>query len=183
MVQKWQHARLVTCRLQEILAICNFIWTWSCSACRSYHEKNTFNCNLNIDLYFISNLKICPILYRPWVNISVSFKKKSGLNCLLLMHCLVPGSYFTRNTCGAQGFKQALKTSIYLCDETKRKQKRTGTCTCWTWEQIPYLSGQKEKGLAWLFQLYQCQCRYYREIKLLGLLIGSILLLTDPVKI
>ena len=54
---------------------------------------------------------------------------KSGLNRLLLMHCLVPGSYFITNTCGVQGLKQALKTSIYLCDETKRRQERTGTCT------------------------------------------------------
>ena len=56
---------------------------------------------------------------------------KSGLNRapFILMHCLVPGSYFIRNACGVQGLKQALNTSIYLCDETKRRQERTGTCT------------------------------------------------------
>ena len=171
---------LVDCK--RYWQFCNFIWTWSSSACRSYHEKNTFNCNLKIDLYFISNcIENVQIFIGPESIFLFHLKKKSGLNCLLLMHCLVPGSDFIGNTCGAQGFKQALNTSIYLCDETKRRQKRTGICTCWTLEQIPYLPGQKEKGLAWLFQLYQCRCRYYREIKLLGLLIGSILLLTDPV--
>lgn len=49
--------------------------------------------------------------------------------------------------------------------ETKRRRKRTGTCKCWTLEQIAYLPGQKEKGLAWLFQLYRCRCWYCREIK------------------
>ena len=49
--------------------------------------------------------------------------------------------------------------------KTKRRRKRTGTCKCWTLEQIAYLPGQKEKGLAWLFQLYRCRCWYCREIK------------------
>lgn len=133
MVQKWQHACLVTWRLQEKLAICHFIGTWNSSACWSYHEKNTFNCNLNIDLYFISNciLNMSNFLYALAESISLSYFKKtnSGLN------------------------------------RDKKRWKRTGTCKYWTLEQNPYLPGQKEKGLAWLFQLYQCRCWYYREIK------------------
>lgn len=132
MIQKWQHACLVTWRLQETLAICHFIGTWRSSSCWSYHKKNTFNCNLNIDLYFISNCiwNMPNFLYALTESISLSYFKK-----------------------------------IRDWIETKRRRKRTGTCKCWTLEQIAYLPGQKEKGLAWLFQLYRCRCWYCREIK------------------
>ena len=40
--------------------------------------------------------------------------------------------------------------------DTKRRQKRTGTCKCWTLKQNPYLPGQKEKEGSTIGVLKSC---------------------------
>ena len=40
------------------------------------------------------------------------------------MHCLVPGSYFVRNTCGVQDFKQPLKTFIFVMRQKEGEREQ-----------------------------------------------------------